>query len=178
MKGGVGVVEHLRQQAAETLGRLGDASILELLVLAMVDEQSGVRQAAARSLSMIDSYWERSVAVHTLIPRIEAALRHNDAGVQYAASGLLRRLTGRVATADAHPDLKRKAAALVRILQEMLLDADAEVRLAAAESMGRLRWSACAGALKTALDDSSDWVKLAAQEALEEIGRASASAPR
>jgi HEAT repeat protein len=112
-----------------------------------------------------------------LIPRIEAALRHDNAGVQYAASGLLRRLTGRTPTAAAHTDSERKARTLARILQEMLLDADAEVRLAAAESMGRLRWSACAGALKTALDDSSDWVKLAAQEALEEMARAPASAP-
>ena len=169
--------EEVRQQAAETLGRLGDASVLEPLVLAMVDEQSGVRQAAARSLSVIDSYWERSVAAHTLIPRIEAALRHNNAGVQYAASGLLRRLTGRMPSAAAHTDSERKTRSLVRILQEMLLDADAEVRLAAAESMGRLRWPVCAGALKTALDDSSDWVKLAAQEALAEIARAPASAP-
>jgi HEAT repeat protein len=169
--------EEVRQQAAETLGRLGDASVLEPLVLALVDEQSSVRQAAARSLSILDSYWERSVAAHTLIPRIEVALQHNNASVQYAAAGLLRRLTGRLPTAAAHTDSERKTRVLVRILQDLLLDADAEVRLAAAESMGRLRWSAYAGALKTALDDSSDWVKRAAREALEEIARAQASAP-
>jgi HEAT repeat protein len=163
------------------LGRIGDASVLEPLVLAMMDEEGGVRQAAARALSLIDSYWERSVAVPNLIPRIEAALRHNKASVQYAASGLMRRLTGLVATdwaaATARAEAERKAGTLVRILQELLLDVDSEVRLAAAESMGRLRWAACGVALKTALDDSSVWVKLAAQEALEQIERSPASAP-
>jgi len=169
--------EEVRQQAAETLGRLGDASVLEPLVLALVDEQGSVRQAAARSLSLIDSYWERSVATHNLIPRIELALQHNNASVQYAAAGLLRRLTGRAPSATAHSDADRKTRALVRILQDLLLDVDAEVRQAAAESMGRLRWTAYAGPLKSALGDSNEWVKLAAQEALKEIGPGAASAP-
>jgi HEAT repeat protein len=43
------------------------------------------------------------------------------------------------------------------------------VRLAATESLGRLRLPAGFRVLQAALSDSSDWVKLAARAALDEV---------
>jgi HEAT repeat protein len=165
----------VRQQAAEALGKVGDENMLDQLVVAMMDEQMGVRQAAARAAAMLDPYWERQERVQALVPRIEAALRHRDPGVQYIASGLLRRITGRRAAdsaiALAYPGSGWKPDRVVGILEDLMHDPDEEVRLAAAEAVGRLRLTPCATGLRAALKDSSDWVKLAARQALAALNQ-------
>jgi HEAT repeat protein len=166
----------VRQRAVATLAELGDESVIEKLVLAIVDEHSGVRQAAARALTEVDPGWYRSEQVQQLLPTLRAALKHRDAGVQYAASTLLRQITGlgpvEAAASSPQPHPPQAQPAAIEILCALLGDADAEVRLAAAESLGRLRSPAASEALKAAAKDSVSWVQAAAREALAALSPA------
>jgi HEAT repeat protein len=164
----------VRQNAADALGKLGDDTAIESLVMAMVDEHTGVRQAAARAITMVDPYWERSERVMALLPQLLEAVQRGDPGVQFAASGLVRRLTGRTAselqTANLHmPGQGSRGDRVADLLVLLLRDRDEEVRLGAAEALGRLRSPACLPALQSALKDRSPWVQAAAELGLQQI---------
>lgn len=162
--------EEVRQNAADAAGRLGDEGAMETLVFAMVDEHMGVRQAAARALSSLDPYWERNPKARALIPQLQQAMRHHDSGVQFAASGLLRRLTGRTgletAVTPGTEIFGRTGNQAFDILQNLLRDPDAEVRLAAIEAIVRMKIPASVPALQGALNDQNRWVKQAADQGL------------
>jgi HEAT repeat protein len=144
---------------------MGDESALGQLALAMIDEEVGVRQAAARSLTILDAFWERSPNVRELVPEIQNAMRHQSPSVQFAATGLIRRITGKSA-ADVHAESARNAETPsgphVPILIALLHDADETVRLAAAESLGHFKSPEGLRALQIAMKDSSEWVREAA----------------
>ena len=100
-------------------------------------------------------------------------MHRGDAGVQLAAAGLLRRLTGLSAT-----DLLSSSPTTVRIpvgdsmtefFQRMLKDPDEDVRLAAAEALGRGRSPATIPALQIALADKSKWVRRAAEQGIAAV---------
>jgi HEAT repeat protein len=162
--------QEVRQNAADAIGRVGDESVMDSLVLAMVDEHMGVRQAAARSLALLDPYWERNPKARALIPQLQEALKHRDSGVQYAASGLLRRLTGRtgseLASAPVAESFGQTGDRAFDILQNLLRDSDDEVRLAAVEAIVRIKSSASVPALQALLGDKNRWVKQAADKGL------------
>lgn len=162
--------QEVRQNAADAAGRVGDESAIESLVLAMVDEHMGVRQAAARALALLDPYWERNPKARSLIPQLQEAMRHFNSGVQFAASGLLRRLTGRsgseIATTPGTEVFGRTGNQAFDILQNLLRDADEEVRLAAVEALVRMKLPACVPALQALLSDKNRWVKQAADKGL------------
>jgi len=162
--------QEVRQNAVDAVGRVGDETAIEGLVLTMVDEHMGVRQAAARALTMLDPYWERSARVQLLVPQLQEAMRHRDSAVQFAAAGLLRRLTGRTA---AEPGLAKAPTLFGQsgdrafdILQNLLRDPDDEVRLAAVEAIVRMRSPASVPALQGVLGDNNRWVKQAANQGL------------
>ena len=67
------------------------------------------------------------------------------------------------------PTQYKRLAGLQAMLQ-MLTDWDAEVRLAGAESLGRLGDARANEILTDALGDRSEWVRQAAGEALRRIG--------
>jgi HEAT repeat protein len=164
----------VRQNAADALGKLNDESAIEHLIMAMVDEHSGVRQAAARAIAMVDPYWERSERVAALLPQLMEAVRRSDPGVQLAASGLLRRLTGRsvseLQTEHLHmPGQVSKGSRVADLLIVLLRDRDEDIRLGAAEALGRLRLPACATALQGALHDHSPWVQAAVATSLQRL---------
>jgi len=165
--------QEVRQNAVEALGRLGDESGLDSLVLGMVDEDMGVRQAAARAAAMLDPYWQRSPRMQALVPKLQAAMQRGDSGVQLAAVGLLRRLTGVSAADLLSPSLtavgKPLSASLTEFFQRMLKDADEDVRLAAAEALGRGRSPATIPALQIALADKSKWVRQAAERGIAAV---------
>lgn len=162
--------QEVRQNAADAAGRVGDESAFESLVLAMVDEHMGVRQAAARALSLLDPYWERNPKARALIPQLQEAMRHHDSGVQFAASGLMRRLTGRtgmeIAVTPGTEMFGRTGNQAFDILQRLLRDADDEVRLAAVEAIVRMKLPASVPALQALLSDKNRWVKQAADKGL------------
>jgi HEAT repeat protein len=175
----------VREVAVETLGRVGDESIIEKLVLTMVDAHSGVRMAATRALAKIDPHWEGSERVRRLLPDIQSALKSRDAGVQAAAAALLRRMTlsspgGTVASAAAGPaanEPPRQHQLLTQALRELLRDPHPALRLAAAETVGALKLSAGADALKTALNDADPRVSHAAQASLALLSSSNPAAP-
>ena len=165
--------QEVRQNAVDALGRLGDESVIESLVLAMVDEHMGVRQAAARAAAMIDPYWQRSPKLQAIVPELQTALRRGDSGVQMAAAGLLRRITGRSASElfSAPLPAKRTPAGddMTELFQRLLVDPDEDVRLAAAEALARGRSSATIPALQAALADKSKWVRRAAEQGIATV---------
>jgi HEAT repeat protein len=160
----------VRQNAVDAIGRVGDESAIESLVLAMVDEHAGVRQAALRALNSLDPYWERSPRVQAVGPKLQQALQHRDAAVQFAAAGLLRRLTGKSASELRSSDNAAKSDAasdhVFGILKKLLRDPDDDVRFAAVEAIVRLRTPACVQALQGLLGDNNRWVKQAADHGL------------
>lgn len=162
--------QEVRQNAADAAGRVGDETVIESLVLAMVDEHMGVRQAAARALSLLDPYWERNPKARALIPQLQEAMRHYNSGVQFAASGLLRRLTGKTGSElAATPGTElfgRTGNQAFDVLQNLLRDSDDEVRLAAVEALVRMKLPACVPALQAVLGDKNRWVKQAADKGL------------
>jgi len=166
--------QEVRQNAVDAIGRVGDENAMEGLVLAMVDAHMGVRQAAARSLNLLDPYWERSPRAQALVPQLQEALRHHDSAVQFAAAGLLRRITGKSATelaAAGHTTMmfNRSGDRAFDLLQNLLRDPDDEVRLAAVEAIVRMRSPASVPALQGLLGDKNRWVKQAADQGLMAI---------
>ena len=164
--------EGVREVAADALGRVGNETIVEKLVMTLVDAHGGVRQAAARALNKIYPRWETSDRVQRMLPEIQGALRHRDVSVQSAAAGLLKRVhrptpdgSAPVLTASAD----QRPPPLVSLLRELMTDADAVVRVAAAETIGRMQLADCAEKLKIALNDADASVKLATQNALAKL---------
>ena len=165
--------QEVRQNAMEALGRLGDESVIDRLVLGMIDVEMGVRQAAARAAMMVDPFWPRSPRMPAVVAELQVALQQGDAGVQVAASVLLRRITGRSGAellADA-PALVGKPVSdsVTALFQRLLVDADEDVRLAAAEALGRGRSSATIPALQSALSDKSKWVRRAVEQGIAAV---------
>jgi HEAT repeat protein len=164
--------QEVREVAAEALGRVGDETIVEKLVLTLVDGHSGVRMAAARALAKIDPDWETSDRVQRLLPDIQAAMKNKDAGIQSAAAALLRRVSvaspadPAALSAPARNDAERKQRLVTEALRELLRHPHPGLRLAAAETVGRLQLAPCADALKAVLTDPDPRVGLAAQNSL------------
>jgi len=164
--------QEVREGAANALGRVGNESIVEKLVMTLVDAHGGVRQAAARALSRIYPRWETSDRVQKMLPEILSATRHRDVSVQSAATSLLKRVSRRNADGSA---LALTAASdqrpppVAMLLRELLADADTDVRVAAAETVGRMRLVECTEKLKFALNDVELAVRLAAQTALANL---------
>ena len=164
--------QEVREVAADALGRVGNESIVEKLVMTMVDAHGGVRQAAARALTKIFPRWESSERVQKMLPEIHNALRHRDASVQNAAAGLLKRVS-RTDAGGAGLSLNsatdQRPPSLTAMLRQLLSDADADVRTAAAETIGRMQLAECVELLKAALADAEPGVRLAAQNALAKL---------
>ena len=160
--------QEVRQNAADALGKVGDDSVLENLVMAMVDEHMGVRQAASRAIMMVDAFWDRSPRVEGMVTELREAMKHRDTGVQTAAASLLRRLTGRALGGGvAGLDTRKQTDAVLDILTRLTRDTDEDIRLAAVEALVRTRMPGVIPTLQTSMNDSSKWVKRAADEGLQ-----------
>jgi len=171
--------QEVREVAADALGRVGNESIVEKLVMTMVDAHGGVRQAAARALTKIFPRWESSERVQKMLPEIQNAMRHRDASVQNAAAGLLKRVSrtdagGAGLSLNSATDLRPPP--LTAMLRQLLSDADADVRVAAVETIGRMQLAECAEPLKAALADAEPGVKLAAQNAQAKLAAGDSAA--
>jgi HEAT repeat protein len=163
----------VRQKAADAVASLGHEESIAALLPNLVDLDAGVRQATQRALGKISANWERASCVQAMVSKLQAAARHSDSGVQYAAVTLLKRITGLAVSELTHATERTKAERRhqlrVRNLSGLLRDRDARVRLAAAEMIGRLRLSACADALRQGLQDPDCWVQAAVRDALKTL---------
>lgn len=162
--------KEVREVAADALGNVGNETIVEKLVFTMVDAHSGVRQAAARALTRIYPQWEKSDRVKRLLPEIQAAMKHRDVNVQSAASNLFQRVAGpTMSSATIASATPLRSPPAVTILREMLHATAAELRLAAAQSIGRMKLKECEADLRERLQDSEKTVQQAAQDALAKL---------
>ena len=170
----------VRQAAAATVAALGDEQAIEPLLPNLVDVHAGVRQSALRALNEIAANWERSPCVQNMVARLQAATKHDDSGVQYAAVMLLKRITGLTAAELSRASDRALAAQREELtagaLTVLLNDRDAVVRFAAVEAINRERIPACADALRQALDDPDHWVQVAVRETLATFGQSNRGA--
>jgi HEAT repeat protein len=153
----------VRQAAIEALAKLPDAAPLELLILALADPHSAVRDAAAEALAEIDPDWKCSEAARAAMPAMEALQHDRDYWVRSTATEILHRITIAKKPVPKPTEPPRAQASLITALK----DWDRDMRLAAAEALGRLRDTGTAQALHFASKDSDEWVRQAAWRALQ-----------
>jgi HEAT repeat protein len=166
----------VRVSAASSLGRIGDPRAIGPLVLALKDSESDVRRMAAGALTQIDTKWAESDAARKLAPELRTALGSEDWAVRRAAAYVLQQLgEGHIAGSE-HPNAematpaRRRKQAVLTVFMDLLKDADADLRLAAAETLGRLGDGRARSQLMTALKDMEKSVRLAAAHALADLG--------
>jgi HEAT repeat protein len=164
----------VREVAVAALGEIGDPRAVERLVIALADAQSSVRQLAAAALRKIDYRWEKAEAARNAIPELKVALQSNEYWVRHSASEVLAKLDKIYA---AEPELTAMNTA-IRLRQQVAIDAmlkalsdyDSDLRMAAAEALGRICDARLTRPLAAALDDADQWVRQAAGRALERMG--------
>ena len=131
----------VRRAAAESLGEIGDPQAVRPLVAALNDEDQQVRKAAANALVKVG---EQSVDLLT------SALQDPEGNVRNVAAGILEQLGWKpdcgesgawywVIKRDCKQASKLGLVAVTPLLFA-LHDEDKDVRMAAAEALGRLGW--------------------------------------
>jgi HEAT repeat protein len=143
-----------------------------------VDPESNVRRAATFTLPQVNSRWAQSDEARRVMPELRAAMNADDSAIRYAASNVLKQLGesaapagGGIESANVLTAAGHKQRRVFSIFLELLTDLDRDIRLAAAESLGRLGEKRAASALMTALSDSDEMVKLAASKSLEALDK-------
>lgn len=139
---------NVRESAVKIAGYFGYPECVELLLERCHDEDERVRRAAVEHLPYLEE--ERAT------PALVRALRHETPKVRAAAAGAMALAEGPEVSAS---------------LIEALRDEDSWVRYFAARSLGRRKIAESADALAAlARDDKANHVRLAAVEALGNIG--------
>jgi len=167
----------VRESAVISLGRIGSRRAINALILASLDTETVVRSAAVTSLQVIDRHWEQAEGVVEILPQVKVALNSQDYWVRHSAIKLFERLKidpETVATATAaNARAKSKEAQkqdVFSILCDLLFDRDRDMRLAAAEALGRLQDKNAITVLGAAVHDTDVLVKRAAQQSLAVLG--------
>ena len=165
----------VRMMVAQALGQLRNTLAVEPLILALIDPEEGVRQAAARSLKILDRNWQKSAAARRVLPQIDAALSHREYWVRQSAATLLVQITQiqsdepSLANVSARNKQYRQMAydSLVGLLE----DADRDLRMAAAEGLGRIGDARAIGPLTARLKDDDQRVRGVAAGTLQKLQR-------
>lgn len=164
----------VRETAIASLGRIGDQRATAALVLAQVDPDSSVRRAASLTVQRLNPTWPASEDALRLVPELRAALDFGDSAVRYAATSVLNRM-GKLRdkpASEADGTVVMTAAGQKRrkvlsVFVELLKDRDRDIRLASAQSLGKLGDPRAASSLMTAMSDPDETVRRAAAEAVE-----------
>ena len=160
----------VRESAALALGRTHDPSAIRPLILAIKDPETIVRSAAALALRRLDPQWHQSAAAQEAVPELRAALKNKEYWVRQSAAEVLAQIGAKQLYANSESGVtnpaQHKRLATVEILAETLDDADPDLRLAAAEALGRVGDSRAREALSRALEDLEATVRAAAGRAL------------
>ena len=168
--------EDVRCAAASSLGRSGDPRAIGPLVLALKDSETNVRKMADAALTQLDPKWMESEAAGKLVPELRSALDSGDWFVRQAAAGVLKQLGENQPQPGDHPDTematpaRRRQKLVLSAFLDLLQDADGDLRLAAADCLGRLGDARARSPLMTALTDLDQAVRRAATEALASLG--------
>jgi HEAT repeat protein len=160
----------VRESAVAALGRIGDRSAIQHLVLTLIDQESSVRHAAANSLQQIDRHWEKNVAALEVVPKLKAALEHNEYWVRHNAGKVLERLNVDIATEEEPASSEGQPAGLPQaifvILADLIHDRDRDLRLAAVQALEQLQAKSTQPLLATAAADEDLFVQQTARRAL------------
>lgn len=167
----------LRHAAAQSLGRLGDASALAPLVECLNDESEEVRASIVGALSRLGETCPEATR-QAVTPLLEAESPEN----RSCAVSVLGRLQGpeiermlAFAIKDESPEVRRSAVRAMQgrngeeQIQTLLLaltDEDVDVRRMATEILGQLRDESLIEALQLALRDDDLWVRSTAVRSL------------
>ena len=161
----------VRETAIVALGELGDPRAISPLVLSLLDPENTVRNAASAALYKINRRWDESEPAHRALPKIKAALKHNDYWVCQAAAKLLELF--RVDVRSLQDDnatvklaMKSGPSPVYALFADLLFDRDRDLRMAAAVSLGRLRDKTATAILSTTSRDPDYCVRQAALSAL------------
>ena len=166
----------VRAAASMSLGRIGDPRAIGPLVVTLKDGDSTVRKMASAALPQIDPDWAQTDAARSVASELRTAMTSSDWFVRRAAGLALEQMgekkqgaeTAAVATEIATP-ARRRQQAIVALFEEMLRDIDSDLRLAAAESLGRIGDDRARSSLMTAMKDADEVVRRAANEALTQL---------
>jgi HEAT repeat protein len=164
----------VRGAAATSLGRIGDVRAIGPLVLALKDGDSNVRKMAAVALAALDTHWADTEDARNAAPQLRSALTSGDWFVRRAAALALEQMGEKAKSAEqaateiATP-ARRRQQALISLFEELLRDSDADLRLAAAQSLGQIGEGRARSSLMTAMTDADDAVRRAANEALAQL---------
>lgn len=164
----------VREAAAIGLASFSDPRAIPALVLSLGDPASGVRRLSAAALARLDENWSDREDARQAATDLLSTLPERDSDAAYFLRQVLDsrprgshsrvQVFSRAEAPNLDPDHRRKLAA--SLFQNLLVDAEDLVRLAAAEALGRLREPKSEGALVRALADSNASVRLAAETAI------------
>jgi HEAT repeat protein len=163
----------VRESTIASLGKIGDRHAIPFLIPMLLDPENVLRAAAAAALRSIHRQWEKDESVAQVLPQIKAALDHNDYWVKHSAVKLFEQLgidPNSIGTESGSVPDSTEAAPVEHpafsILADLLFDLDRDLRLAAAEALGRLREKNAQPILAAAIHDEDNFVQAAAQAAL------------
>lgn len=169
----------VRRVAAAALGQLGHHALpaVPVLIESLGNIHETVRKAAAGALMNLGEYAAAAV------PALVLCLQDDSAAVRQAAALAL----GHIGLHERHrqprkfredPPTDTQAAETIRLLTEALRDANEDVRVAAATSLGRLHKHATSALplLTKCLRDSNDEVRKAAATSMVQFGKDAAMA--
>jgi HEAT repeat protein len=165
----------VRGAVVDALGQIRHKSAVEHLVVALADSQASVRHVAAGVLCKLEPEWERTEAGRRAIPALKQAFTSKEYWVRQAAADTLSKLREMPRSepslnAFTDPVYYKRTAALHALVQA-LGDWDRDLRLAAAEALGRLADPRAIESLDRALGDADGWVRQSADNALRHLGR-------
>ena len=162
----------VREAGIAAIGQIGDPQAIPSLVIALLDVERTARNLAQTTLKKIQPDWEQTEQARATLPAIKAALTHSDYWVRHSATVLLEQF--KIDASSLVDELKSSPAEIspppphlaLPFLADLLFDRDPELRVAAAEALGRLQEKHATAILAAAARDANQAVQLAAEKAL------------
>lgn len=168
----------VREAAAHALGNLNNRRAITPLVKALADPTSGVRRIAASAVSRIDENWSTSAEARMAVEELKSVMDDTDSELRYTIGRLLQNLGipapeapgVQSPTPEATPAPESPDKLAVQLFLDVLEDSHPILRQAAAQSLGQLGDAHAGPALRRALGDDDEDVRLAAGQALMTLG--------
>ena len=173
--------DDLRQMSIQSLGKVGDETVLGVLISALSDSSIDVCEAALQSLSLLGERYPARI-VSTLSPLLEDKAEQ----IRMYAVTVLGRLDGKeteehlaFAIKDESAEVRSAAIRAVEgkgggsslsALMLALTDEDTEVRALAARALGMSGENDAIKPLELALQDDDMWVRAAAVRSIGSLG--------